>query len=126
MLGSAVAVGLFGPFKPSELGYEVQQPQKELDQRELPYHSMYAGGMALYETDQTGSAFHMLTAHAYRMVEVDNNDLTLLTVLNAYSRDVPDGLGALSAGRYILAVDLAYAVERGNIVFLDRYPEPAP
>jgi hypothetical protein len=126
MLGSAVVVGLFGPFKPSELGYEIQQPQKELDQRELPYHSMYAGSMALYETDQTARAFHMLTAHAYRMVEVNNSDLTLLTVLNAYSRDVPDGLGALSAGRYALAVDLAYAVERGNIVFLDCYPEPAP
>jgi hypothetical protein len=126
MLGSAVAVGLFGPFRPSELGYEIQQPQKELDQRELPYHSMYAGSMALYETDRTGSAFHMLTSHAYRMVEVGNSDLTLLTVLNAYSRDVPDGLGALSAGRYTLAVDLAYEVERGNIVFLDCYPEPAP
>jgi hypothetical protein len=126
MLGSAVAVGLFGPFKPSELGYEVQQPQRELDQRELPYHSMYAGSMALYETDLSCYAFHVLTAHAYRMVEVDNNDLTLLTVLNTYSRNVPDGLGALSAGRYTLAVDLAYEVERGNIVFLDRYPEPAP
>jgi hypothetical protein len=74
----------------------------------------------------------MLTSHAYRPVEYENvGDVALMTVLHEHYRALgkvlgEDCWGALSPGVYRLAVELAHDVERGELVFLDRYPEPVP
>jgi hypothetical protein len=128
VLASAVVLGLFGPFKPSELGYVLEESDRKLSVREMVNYSAYAGGLALYEIGSEGQACHMLTSHAYRPVEYGNvGDVALMTVFHEYCRALgEDYWGALSPGIYRMAVELAHDAERGEIVFLDRYPEPVP
>jgi hypothetical protein len=128
VLASAVVLGLFGPFKPSELGYVLEESDRKLSVREMVNYSAYAGGLALYEIGSEGQACHMLTSHAYRPVEYGNvGDVALMTVFHEYCRALgEDYWGALSPGIYRMAVELAHDAERGELVFLDRYPEPVP
>jgi len=132
VLASAVVLGLFGPFKPSELGYVPEKSDRRLSLREMVEYSAYAGSLALYEIGPEGQACHMLTSHAYRPVEYgDVGEVTLMTVLHEHYRALSKALGedcwgAMSPGMYRLAVELAHDVERGEMVFLDRYPDPVP
>ena len=132
VLASAVVLGLFGPFKPSELGYVMEKSERRLSVREMVNHSAYAGSLALYEIGSEGHACHMLTSHAYRPVEYGSvGDVALMTVFHEHYRALSkvlgkDCWGALSPGMYRLAVELAHDAERGELVFLDRYPEPVP
>jgi len=128
VLASAVVLGLFGSFKPSELGYVLEESDRKLSVREMMDHSAYAGSLALYEIGPEGQACHMLTSHAYRPVEYGSvGDVALMTVFHEYCRALgKDYWGALSPGIYRMAVELAHDAERGELVFLDRYPEPVP
>jgi hypothetical protein len=132
VLASAVVLGLFGPFKPSELGYVMEKSDRRLSVREMMDYSAYAGSLALYEIGPEGQACHMLTSHAYRPVEYENvGDVALMTVFHEYCRALgkvlgKDYWGTLSPGIYRLAVEFAHDAERGELVFLDRYPEPVP
>jgi hypothetical protein len=132
VLASAVVLGLLGPFKPGELGYVLEKSDRRLSVREMIDHSAYAGSLALYEIGPEGHACHMLTSHAYRPVEYENvGPVTLMTVFHEHCRALSkvlgkDCWGALSPGIYRLAVELAHDVERGEMVFLDRYPDPVP
>jgi len=128
VLASAVVLGLFGPFKPSELGYVLEESDRKLSVREMIDHSAYAGSLALYEIGPEGQACHMLTSHAYRPVEYGSvGDVALMTVFHEHCRALgKDYWGTLSLGIYRLAVELAHDAERGEMVFLDRYPEPVP
>jgi len=78
--------------------------------------------------DRRGYACHMLTSHAYRPLEYGNvGDVTLMTVFHEHCRALGrDYWGTMSPGIYRLAVELAHDAERGELVFLDRYPEPVP
>jgi hypothetical protein len=132
VLASAVVLGLFGPFKPSELGYVMEKSDRRLSVREMMDYSAYAGSLALYEIGPEGHACHMLTSHVYRPVEYENvGEVTLMTVFHEHYRALSkvlgkDCWGAMSPGMYRLAVELAHDVERGEMVFLDRYPDPVP
>jgi len=54
VLASAVVLGLFGPFKPSELGYVLEESDRRLSVREMMNYSAYAGSLALYEIGPEG------------------------------------------------------------------------
>jgi hypothetical protein len=132
VLASAVVLGLFGPFKPSELGYVLEESDRRLSVREMMDHSAYAGSLALYEIGPEGQACHMLTSHAYRPVEYENvGKATLMTIFHEHCRVLSkvlgkDCWGALNPGIYRLAVEFAHDAERGKLVFLDQYPDPVP
>jgi len=54
VLASAVVLGLFGPFKPSELWYVLEESDRRLSVREMMNYSAYAGSLALYEIGPEG------------------------------------------------------------------------
>jgi len=132
ILASTIVCGFFGPYKPSELGY-VPQPSQDEDHEAYKNdtiwgYSIYAGGMALYEHWGNGTAFHVLTSHAYRPLEGGYlNGLTLLGLLNDICKQGDrERWGGLSEWRYGAACLLAYYIERGKMWFIDDYPKPFP
>jgi len=54
LLASAVVLGLFGPFKPGELGYVLEESDRRLSVRGMVNYSAYAGSLALYEIGPEG------------------------------------------------------------------------
>jgi hypothetical protein len=127
MLGSAIATALFGPYKPSEFGYVPDFDHSGFSEDEMEEYSVYSGSMALYEKENAVQVFHMLTSHAYRPLEGGGLDgITVLALLNEYSRPHREAWGALSQGRYACSITIVHELLKRKVRFADSYPEPLP
>ncbi len=127
MLGSAIATALFGPYKPSELGYVPEFEYSDFSEDETEDYSVYCGSMALYEVENNLQIFHMLTSHAYRPLEGGGLDgITVLNLLNEYSRPHREAWGALSQGRLACSITIVHELLKRKVCFADSYPEPLP